>query len=161
MMWKSEFRDAKFLLRFLSVFFSERIADLPIMNLPQKELTTRTYEPLDFTQRRHEETMLHAAENAFLNWNIIRGITLTHVIMKTQETTGTTETPLNKTSENTHIYRENERESGSVLKPTVPGGAHHIPGVRSLPQYQRPHLSVLLETLNGEFTASLLKEVVA
>lgn len=104
--------------------------------------------------------MLHAAENAFLNWNIIRGSTLTHVIMKTQETTGTTET-LNKTSENTRLYRENERESGSVLKPTVAGGAHPIPGVRSLPQYQRPHLSVLLETLNGEFTASLLKEVVA
>lgn len=119
----------------------------------------RIYEPLASIQRKLEETMLLEAESVFLNWNTIRGNTLTHV-MKTQETTGTTETPLSKTSENTHIFKESEKESGNVLRLTAAGGALPIQDDLLLLQYRLHHLSVLPEIQNGGFTASPLSEVV-
>jgi len=120
----------------------------------------RIYEPLAFIQRMLEENMLHAAENVFLNWNIIRGITLTHAFMKIQETTGTTETPLSKTSGNTLIYKGSENGNGSASKPIVAGGAHLIQGDPLLPQYHPHRLSELPEMPNEEFTASPLREAV-
>lgn len=120
----------------------------------------RIYEPLAYIQRMLEEIMLLAAETASLNWNIIRGITLTHVIMKIQETTGTTETPLSKTSENTHTFKESEKESESALRLTAAGGALLIQGGPLLLQYHLRHLSVLPETQKDGFTASPLSEVV-
>lgn len=131
------------------------------MNLQQKGLTMRIYEPLASIQKTLEETMLLAAETAFLNWSITRGITLTHVIMKIQEITGTTETPLSKTSGNTHIFSESEKEKESVLRLTAAGGAHLIQDDLSLLQYHLHHLSVHPETQNGEFIASHLNEAVA
>lgn len=120
----------------------------------------RIYELLASIQRMLEETMLLAAETGFLNWNTIRGITLTRVIMKTQETTGTTETPLSKTSENTHIFKGSEKESENVLRLTAAGGALPIQGDLLLLQYRLHHLSVLPETQNDGFTASPPSEVV-
>lgn len=149
-----------FSLPILSLHSTERNADLHTMNLQQKGLTTRIYEPLVSIQRMLEETTLLAAESVFLNWNTIRGITLTHVIMKTQETTGTIETPLSKTSENTHIFKGREKESGSGLRLTAAGGALHIQGDLLLLQYRLHHLSVLPEIQNDGFTASPLSEVV-
>lgn len=132
------------------------------MNLQQKGLTMRIYEHLASIQKKLEETMLLllAAETVFLNWNTIRGITLTHVIMKIQETTGTTETPLSKIFENTHIFKEREKESENVLRLTGAGGALPTQGDLLLPQYRLHHRSVRPETQNGVFTASPLSEVV-
>lgn len=113
---------------FSSLDFSERIVDLHTMNLQQKGLTTKIYEHLASIQMKHEEIMLHAAENGFLNWNIIREITLTHAIMKTQGTTETIETHLNKTSENTHTFRGSARGRESVLKRIAADGVLHIQG---------------------------------
>lgn len=130
------------------------------MNLRQKGLTMRIYEPLASIQRMPEETMLLAAETVSLSWNTIRGITLTHAIMKTQGTIGTTETPLSKTSENIHTYKGSEKESGNVLRLTAAGGALLIHGDLLLLQYRLHHLNVLPETQNDGFTASPLSEVV-
>lgn len=144
----------------LSVHCTERTADLHTMSLQQKGRTMKIYEPLASIQKMLEETMLLAAETAFLNWNTIRGITLTRVIMKTQETTGTTETHLSKTSENTHIFKGSEKGSESVLRLIAAGGALPIQGDLLLLQYRLHHLSVHPETQNDGFTASPLSEVV-
>lgn len=140
---------------------TERIAELRIMNLQQKGLTMRIYEPLASIQRTLEESMLPAAETGFLNLNIIKGIILTHAIMKTLETTGITETPLSKTSGSTHIFKGNEKGSESVLKLIAAGGALPIQGDLLVQQYHLQHLSGFLETQNDEFTASRLNEVTA
>lgn len=131
------------------------------MNLQQKGLITRIYEPLASTLRMLEETMLLAAETAFLNWSITRGITLIHVITRIQETTGTTETPLSKTSGNTHIFKGSEKERESVLRLIAAGGARLIQDDLSHLPYPLHHLSAHPETQNDVFTASPLNEVVA
>lgn len=113
---------------FSSLDLPERTVGLHTMSLQQKGLTTKIYEPLASIQMKREETMLHAAETGFLNWNIIREITSTHAIMKTQGTTETIETHLNKTSENTHTFRGSVRERGSVSKRIAAGGALPIQG---------------------------------
>lgn len=105
------------------------------------------------------ENMLRAAESAFPDWNIIRGNTLIHAIMKTQETTGTIETLSSKTSENTPIFKESEKESGSVSRLIVAGGAHLIQGELLLPQYPPLHQNGLPETQSDVFTASHLRGV--
>lgn len=118
----------------------------------------RIYEPLASTQRKLEGTLLLAAENVFLNWTTIRGITLTHVIMKTQGTTGITETPLSKISENTHIFKGSEKESENVLRRTA-GGALPSRGDLAPLRCRLHHLSALPETQNVGFTASPPSEV--
>lgn len=130
------------------------------MNLLQKELTMRIYEPLAFIQKMLEETMLLAAEIAFLNWNITKGITLIHVIRKIQETIGTTETPLSKTYVNIHTFKENERGRESDLRLIAAGGALLIQDDLLLPQSHLHHLNVHPETLNDVFIVSPLNEVV-
>lgn len=138
---------------------TERTAELHIMNLQQNGLTMRIYEPLASIQRKPEETMLLAAENAFLNWNIIKGIILIHAIMKIQESTGIIETPLNKTSENTHIFKGNEKGSENVSRLIAAGGALPIQDDLLVQQYHLHHLSGFPETRSDGFTASPLKEV--
>lgn len=146
-------------LSIVSNHSTERSADLHTMNLQQRGLTMRIYEPLASIQRMLEETTLLAAENVFLNWNTIRGITLTLVTMKTQETTGITETHLSKTFENTHIFKESEKENESALRLTAAGGALRTQDDLLLRQYRLHRLSGLPETQNDGFTASPLSEV--
>lgn len=153
-------RNHYFSLPVLSFHLTERTADLHIMNSQQKGLTMRIYGLLVSIQRMLEEIMRLEAESAFQNWNIIKGITLTHAIMKTHETTGIIETLLNKTFGNTRIYKESEKESENALRLTAAGGALHIQGDLLLRQYRLHHLNVLPETRKDEFIASPLKEAV-
>lgn len=101
-----------------------------------------------------------AAENDFLNLSTIREITLIHVTMKTQETTGTTGTLLSKIFGNIHTFKGSVKESENVLRLTGAGGVRPIQGDQLPQQCHLHHLSVHPETLNDEFTASPLSEVV-
>lgn len=80
--------------------------------------------------------------------------------MKTQETTGTTETPLSKTFENTHIFKGSEKESENALRLTAADGALPIHGDLLLLQFHHHHLTVLPEIQKDGFIASPLREVV-
>lgn len=149
-----------FLLLLFIFSSTERNGDLHTMNLQQKGLTLRIYGHLASILKKLEETTLLAAGNVFLNWNTFRGNTLTHVFMKTQETSGTSETPLSKTFENTHIFKESEKESESGLRLIVAGGALPIQGDLLLLQYHHHPLSELPETQKDAFTVNLQREVV-